>query len=167
MAAFPPLLGVNPAILILGSMPGQQSLAAVQYYAHPRNAFWPIMQHVFGVDSDANYQQRAQQLVKQGVCVWDVLHDCERPGSLDSNIIKTSEQPNDFEGFLNRHPSIILVAFNGQAAGKIFHRHHKGLYDQFPAIRWVNLPSSSPAYAAVSPQKKAELWAQKLKIKPT
>ncbi len=162
MPAFAPILGAQPRILILGSMPGQRSLDVKQYYAHPRNVFWPIMMQLFDVDTELPYQERVSLLMQKGVCVWDVLHDCERPGSLDSRIVRNTEQVNDFHRFFKLHPSLRVVGFNGQAARKIFHRHCKGLYDEWPLMRWVDLPSTSPAHAAVSAADKATIWSQRL-----
>ena len=90
MSGFPPIIGGEPRILILGSMPGIKSLEAVEYYAHPQNAFWWIMAQLFELDLRADYPQRCRALIRAGVAVWDVLHDCERPGSLDSSIVRLS-----------------------------------------------------------------------------
>ncbi len=141
-------------------------MQAQQYYAHPRNAFWPIMAQLFDVNIDADYLQRVAQLEACKVSVWDVLYDCERPGSLDSDIKLASEVVNDFSSFFGQQPSIEAVAFNGLAARKIFQRHCKGVYDKFPEIRWVDLPSSSPAYAAMNLSEKTRVWSQKLLLAP-
>lgn len=166
MPAFPPILGANPKILVLGSMPGQRSLDEQQYYAHPRNAFWPIMAELYQFELTTSYAERKQQLVKNHTAVWDVLHNCERPGSLDQNIVKESEQANDFATFFLRHPSIEIVGFNGQAARKIFNRHCKSLYNKHPKIRWVDLPSTSPAHASLSWLEKCKAWREQLFKKP-
>lgn len=162
MSAFAPVLGSNPTILILGSMPGRVSLDAQQYYAHPRNAFWPIMAELYGFTLTDSYAERTAHLTSSRVAVWDVLHNCERSGSLDSNIVKETEQVNDFSAFLGDHPSIQCLGFNGQAARKIFNRHCKALYSEFINIRWVDLPSTSPAHASLTLQEKCRLWREKL-----
>ncbi len=163
MPAFPPIVGSSPKIVILGSMPSVKSLQAQQYYAHPRNAFWPIMSSLFNVAGD--YACRAAQLTNNRVAVWDVLYSCERDGSLDSNIVAASEQVNDFKLFFSKHRSVTLVGFNGLSARKIFNRHCRFVYDLFPDIAWVDLPSSSPAYAAMSVQQKCQIWGDRLALK--
>ncbi len=162
MPAFLPILGSNPTILILGSMPGKASLDAAQYYAHPRNAFWPIMAELYGVNVDDSYTKRVEKLKQNNVSVWDVLHDCERFGSLDQNIVKETEQVNDFFALFTDHPSIESVGFNGQAARKIFNRHCKALYSNFTDIKWVDLPSTSPAHASLTLQQKCSIWGKQL-----
>lgn len=165
MAAFPPLLGSRPNTLILGSMPGQISLEEHRYYAHPRNAFWYIMSCLCSFEEDIEYDQAVTEVMKNGICVWDVLLDCERQGSLDSNIQRESELPNDFVAFFDKHPTIQVVGFNGKAARKIFTRHFSALVSQLDRVTWVDLPSSSPAYAALNKQAKAKLWIEKLGVK--
>jgi len=96
-----PVAHANAKVLILGSMPGAESLAQQQYYAHPRNAFWPIMASLYGFAADLPYALRLQQLTAHGVALWDVLAYCEREGSLDSAI--RNEQPNDFHRFFAAH----------------------------------------------------------------
>ena len=82
--SFAPVIGERPRILILGSMPGVASLDAVQYYAHPRNVFWPIMAELFSIDASVEYAQRIEQISAALVILWDTLKRCYRPGSLDS-----------------------------------------------------------------------------------
>lgn len=164
MPAFEPLLGSEPKRLILGSMPGKASLQAFQYYAHPRNSFWWIMEQLFGVDATAEYPLRVAELVAQRVAVWDVLHDCERHGSLDSSIVSDSVEVNDFENFFRQQPSIALVGFNGAAAAKLFKRHCSSVKERHPSIEWVTLPSTSPAYASITREEKLQLWRTALTL---
>jgi len=138
-------------------MPGQVSLDRQQYYANPRNAFWWIMSELVPFEMVLNYRQRVEAIVNANVAIWDVLADCQRPGSLDANIVRESEQPNDFDGLFKRCQSIELVAFNGLAAQRIFMRHFKGLLES-QQIVWVALPSTSPAHAAVSREDKLAAW---------
>jgi len=152
-----PVAHANAKVLILGSMPGAESLAQQQYYAHPRNAFWPIMASLYGFAADLPYALRLQQLTAHGVALWDVLAYCEREGSLDSAI--RNEQPNDFHRFFAAHPHISLVALNGGKAAQSFQKHvmpHLTL----PVPRLMALPSTSPAYAAMPFSQKLQLWQQ-------
>jgi len=144
-------------ILILGSMPGQASLAAGQYYAHPRNAFWPIMATLLGFDAALDYPARTRALAAAGVAVWDVLHSCRRPGSLDSSIEAESLVVNDLAGFLAGHRAIEHIFFNGSAAEKLF-RKHLGADPSIATLRLTRLPSTSPAHAALNFAQKLAAW---------
>jgi TDG/mug DNA glycosylase family protein len=156
---FPPTATVSATRLILGSMPGKASLAAYQYYAHPRNTFWQIMNRVLDVPSEASYEKRCQGLVEKGVALWDVLKTCTRTGSLDSDIVESSMVPNDFEAFLRAHPGIRTIFFNGAKAEKTYLRHvQPRLPDRFARIRTVRLPSTSPANASIPLAVKLEHW---------
>ena len=120
--AFPPLTAPNVTRLILGSMPGVASLKAQQYYAHPRNAFWPIMAHLLGFDLGMSYAERVAALQEARIAVWDVLQSCEREGSLDTAIAPASMVANDFAAFFAKHPYITHVFFNGSLAETCFKR---------------------------------------------
>lgn len=152
---FPPVGRADARILILGSLPGQQSIAAQQYYAHPRNAFWPIMKELFGIDG--SYAQRLSRLAAYRIALWDVLASSVRPGSLDSRIQHQSARANDFESFLAGHPDIQLIAFNGKKAEQLFARFVDGDLVG-PEIRQASLPSTSPAYAAMAFSGKLDVW---------
>ncbi|HTO56242.1 MAG TPA: DNA-deoxyinosine glycosylase, partial [Pseudomonadales bacterium] len=111
--SFPPIGRTSARTLILGTMPGVASLAAGQYYGHPRNAFWRIVGELFGFDPAASYATRVRRLADSGVAVWDVLASCERAGSLDSRIDPESVVPNDFADFFAAHRRIERICFNG------------------------------------------------------
>ena len=143
-------------------MPGQISLDQQQYYAHPRNTFWWVMSKIFGFAETLPYSDRVTQLTNSQIAVWDVLYDCVRPGSLDSKIEQQSEQANDFAGFLEANSNIKLIAFNGRAAEKIFMRHCADLFSLIPELKSVSLPSTSPAYAAMSKAEKLGIWQSAL-----
>ena len=147
-------------MLILGSMPGSASHAAQQYYAHPRNAFWPIMSGLFGLDAGGPYEQRCALLLDRRVAVWDVLEHCMRPGSLDASIDPTSIVANDFRTFFRRHSDIKTVFFNGAAAERLFERQVLATLQGTSAagLPRIRLPSTSPAHAAMSLQQKQERW---------
>lgn len=155
--SFAPIATRDARILILGSMPGQASLAAGQYYAHPRNAFWPIMATLLGFDAALDYPARTMALAAAGVAVWDVLHSCRRPGSLDSSIEAESLVVNDLAGFLAGHRAIEHIFFNGSAAEKLF-RKHLGADPSIAKLRLTRLPSTSPAHAALNFAQKLAAW---------
>src|ERR1700733_15718621 len=98
--------------LVLGSMPGVGSRQASRYYAHPRNAFWPIMAKILNVSEESPYETRVQSLLTARIALWDVLHACVRNGSLDSAIESGSGVPNDFASFFKRHPETKFVCFS-------------------------------------------------------
>lgn len=159
----PPLRGLppieNPAarVLVLGSMPGAASLAAGEYYAHPRNLFWPLMGELLGFDPALPYARRIAALKRARIALWDVIGTCERVGSLDARIAPGSVVANDFTGFLARHRSLALICFNGTTAAASWRRHvQAGLADRAP--RCVTLPSSSPANASVALAAKRAAW---------
>lgn len=151
---FAPLAAPGAHILILGSMPGIASLQAGQYYAHPRNSFWPIMGALYGSGPDLPYTERVRMLQASGVAVWDVLQSCEREGSLDTNI--SDEVPNDFTSFFAEHPGIQRIGLNGGKAAASFRKHVAGLAPKGAQV--IALPSTSPAHAARSLAQKCELW---------
>lgn len=171
VTSFQPIAEPSAQTLILGSMPGVLSLKAHQYYAHPHNAFWPIMATICGFSPELPYPQRLEQLKASGVALWDVLHSCVRPGSLDSAIAGGSRVPNDFAAFFKQHPHIRLVGFNGAEAEKSFNTHILPQLNQLPQfvaadMRFVRLPSSSPAHAALSLTQKITAWQQALGVTP-
>ena len=138
----PPIIGAAPCMLILGNMPSVISLTSGQYYGNPQNAFWRITAEVFGFDPAASYEQRVSALRRRDLAVWDVLRSCRRVGSLDSAVERDSMVPNDFRGFLDEHPRIDLLLFNGAAAEANYRR----LVRDAPAVASVRLPSTSPAH---------------------
>lgn len=141
-------------------MPGEASIRAGQYYAHPRNAFWPLMRALFAVPSDATYTSRLVALGEARIALWDVLAECERAGSLDSAIAPTSVVVNDIAGLVASHPGLRVIALNGGTAARLFDRHvAPALAARRPALRVLRLPSTSPAHAAMSLARKAEAWA--------
>lgn len=157
--SFAPVARDDARVLVLGSMPGVASLAARQYYAHPRNAFWPVMSGITGVAADAAYAQRLAGLEAQRIALWDVLRSCMRIGSLDADIDDASIVANDFAGFLQRHRRITHVFFNGGKAEAAFRRHVlRGVIATFPDLVFLRLPSTSPANASYSLARKAECW---------
>lgn len=161
VTSFPPIARSDARVLILGSMPGEASLAARRYYAHPRNAFWPIMSALCGFAADAPYAARLARLRERGIALWDVLQSCERQGSLDGDIVAATAVPNDFAAFLARHRAIVAVACNGGTALRTFTRVARQLTiaRELPIVA---LPSTSPAHAGRSFATKVAMWRSAL-----
>lgn len=165
--SFPAISCHDAKILILGSMPGNVSLAAFQYYAHPRNAFWKIMGELYDFEHTQPYGERVQHLQNQKIAVWDVAQQCIRPGSLDSNIVESSVVANDFNSFFAQHPAIRRVCLNGGKAAALYKKHVLSSLKNANQIEWLALPSTSPANAGMSYEKKADLWRAALKKNET
>jgi hypoxanthine-DNA glycosylase len=153
LEGFPPVVDDDAHVLILGSFPSVQSLAARQYYGNPRNAFWPITGALFGFDGEAPYETRLAALQSHGVALWDVLHKCRRAGSADAKIDLKSMVANDFGQLFANHRGIGRVYFNGQTATKLFHR----LVHVDASVSYQPLPSTSPA-RAMPPGQKLDAW---------
>ena len=156
--SFEPVIGSNPRVIILGSMPGIASLEAVQYYAHPRNAFWPIMGALFEFDHEVDYDARIGEIRKLPIILWDSLQSCHRPGSLDSSIDVASARANDFPGLLQRFPEIRAIFFNGATSEKYFRRLALPKLPAGSEIELLRLPSTSPAHAGMSFEQKLAAW---------
>ncbi len=162
--AFPPILGEAPRLLILGSMPSEASLAARQYYGHPRNAFWPIIETLLGLPAGSDYGRRTHALREHGIALWDVIAACARPGSLDADIRPETVRVNDFAALLTAHPGIRCIAFNGGTAEREFRRRVlPDLGEPHAAIERLRLPSTSPAHAGMRFQDKLAAWQVILK----
>lgn len=156
--SFPPIATPDARILILGSMPGILSLQKQQYYAHPRNGFWRITAEILDFDATAPYEQRVQALQDSNIALWDVLHSCDREGSLDAAITRASMVPNDFVTFFSLHPRIEHVFFNGGTAESVFLKTVRPAIAHFDRISYRRLPSTSPAHAALSHAQKLQAW---------
>jgi len=160
ISGFPPVTGSQPRVLILGSMPGVASLAVQEYYALPRNAFWPIMGELFGAGFELSYRQRLDRLMDRRVALWDVLGSCVRPGSLDAAIDTQSAAANDFSHLFSDYPTINRVFFNGKKAAEMYRRNVLPMLDSAAATIPVSaLPSTSPAHAALSFDAKLAAWS--------
>ena len=155
---FPPIGRADARILILGSMPSRESIARRQYYAHPRNAFWPIVSDLLTIKA-RSYEDRVRQAQRRGIAIWDVLQACFRPGSLDSDIDDQTLVPNDFHPFFSEHPAIRRVFFNGAKAEAVYRKRVlPGLRGAAAALPLERLPSTSPAHAALSLEQKKAAW---------
>lgn len=165
--SFPPVFSSEARVLILGSVPGVRSLQLEEYYGHPQNVFWRIMQSLFGVPHTLRYSERLQQLTRCGVALWDVLESCERVSSLDSDIQRDTVVTNDIASLLHRAPHITRIGLNGATAARYFRQHIRPtLHTEQLALPVVTLPSTSPAYAAMRPENKASRWAELLAVTP-
>ena len=155
---FPPLALPGSRVLILGSMPSRESLARQQYYAHPRNAFWPIVTGLLAIRSDT-YAEQSRLVTEKGIAIWDVLQNCIRPGSLDSDIDDRTAVANDFQSFFDTHREIRQIFFNGAKAESVYLRRVlPGLKDRAASIPHQRLPSTSPAHAGMSFEQKKRAW---------
>ncbi len=155
--SFPPIADENARVLIVGSIPGKASLEAGQYYAHPRNQFWPIMTELLLGVSVTDYAAKVRMLLEADIALWDVMKSCYRPGSLDAAIAKESIIPNDFKAFFDSHPRITRVFFNGATSEQAFRRLVLPELDN-GELTLQRLPSTSPAHAALSYRQKLDSW---------
>jgi hypoxanthine-DNA glycosylase len=150
-AGFPAVVDATTRVLILGSLPGDASLSLAQYYGHPRNAFWRLMEEVLETPLVAlPYEERLASLLSRGVGLWDVIAEAQRPGSLDAAILDPTA--NDLVALVETLPALRGVAFNGGMAARL---GGKLLGERLPALA---LPSSSPAHASRSFAEKAASW---------
>lgn len=136
----PPIIGANPRLLILGTLPGEESLRQQRYYAHPRNHFWPIIAALLKMSVPETDTECRALVIDNGIAVWDVLAAANREGSLDSALNDCT--PNPIADLLKENPLIKTIAFNGQAAHTLFRRH---IARNDPAhVKMIVLTSSSP-----------------------
>jgi len=156
--SFPPVIDRRAHTLILGSMPGQASLDAQQYYAWKHNAFWPVMRRLLRMPESASYEARLRALQAAGFALWDVLAECRREGSLDASIDHDSARANDIASLLQTHPGITLICLNGSTVQTLF-RRHVARTQALPAnLTVLTLPSTSPANARLTPEAKHQAW---------
>lgn len=159
LRGLPPIENPDARALVLGSMPGGQSLLTARYYAHPQNLFWPVMGELLGADPTLPYDERLARLREAGVALWDVIATCEREGSLDSAI--RGAVANDFGAFFAAHPSLRAVLFNGAAAETTFRRQVPPEVVP-PGVQLVRLPSTSPANRGLAADAKLASWRDAL-----
>ena len=154
---FEPVEDANAKILILGTMPGKESLPVGQYYAHPRNSFWPILGELVGAKPALPYKERIQVLRSVGIALWDVLESCVRPTSLDSDIQNATLVSNNFASFFSNHRKVTQVFFNGAKAEEYYRKYVFPFLEE-ESIVYKRLPSTSPANASMSYKRKLEAW---------
>lgn len=152
---FDAVVDTRTRLLILGSLPGERSLALQEYYGNKQNKFWTLMGEVTGVPLvPLSYAERLATLLAHGIGLWDVVAEAHRPGSLDSNI--RARDDNDVPGLLARYPGIGAIAFNGGTAARLGIRV---LGPRAGGYRLFELPSSSPAYTLAYAEKRARWLA--------
>lgn len=149
-----PIIDQNSQVLILGSMPGKESLDKKQYYANQRNHFWDILSSILDHEVSLDYRNRISVLLENKIALWDVIHSCQRIGSLDSNI--KDEEPNNFQELLKLHPNLKLIVFNGGKAYEVFKKQIG--FSSFSRIDFIKLPSTSP-----TPGRNVKSFEDKLK----
>lgn len=147
---FPAIIDASTQVLFLGSFPSIASFEKSFYYAHPRNAFWPIIEEIFAVQLETN-EAKKEFCVEKGLGLWDVIGSCERSNSSDSNL--KNILPNDFKKLLSDYPNIQVIAFTGKKAFDLFQKYNKDL-----KIEKVVLPSTSPAHAAMTREEKNAIY---------
>lgn len=150
--SFPPIISQNANILILGSLPGDLSISKNEYYAHPQNRFWKVLFALFEKPYSTDYSEKVQLLHDQKIALWDVCASAHRPGSMDIDI--TNVIPNDINYLLLQNTTIKTIIFNGQKAQKLFDKH----FDKQQNIKYITLPSTSPANAQFSIDKLLVHW---------
>ena len=155
-------IGPSPRVLVLGSMPSQKSLEKVEYYGHPQNAFWKIMIRYFDLDKDLDYQSRLKHVLDSGIAIWDVIQSCERPGSMDADIVKETIVVNEIEELTRKEPSIKAILLNGGTAETTFKKHLSKENFIKRGIKLEKMPSTSPAYAKMSLDDKYKIWSRVL-----
>jgi hypoxanthine-DNA glycosylase len=141
-------------VLVLGTLPGEESLRRREYYAHPRNLFWPIVFALFGAAPPTNYDERVGFIASRGIALWDVVESGRRLASADATI--RAEIPNAIGELLDAHPEIRAVAFNGSGARRLHDRH----LARRPKLAYLHLPSTSPAYASLGFADKLARWSE-------
>lgn len=160
---FEPIGDRGARVLVLGSLPGRVSLARGEYYAQSQNAFWPIMGCVYGAAPSSTYAERCELLIRHRVALWDVCASARRRGSLDASIDRDSVVINDFTSYFAAHPGVERILFNGAAAFTLYERRVlPKLAGQAAALERLRLPSTSPANASISYDRKLAAWRSSL-----
>jgi hypoxanthine-DNA glycosylase len=148
--SFAPIADSRSKILIMGTIPGKESLKMSAYYAHPQNAFWKIIFKLHNLPFSTDYKVRREMLLENRIALWDVLKVCTRRSSLDNDI--KMEEPNDLHTFLSTHPGISEIFFNGKVASRYFKKYFSNI-----SLPNQPLPSTSPAHA-IKWEQKLEVW---------
>jgi hypoxanthine-DNA glycosylase len=158
--SFPPIVGELPRVLILGTIPGKDSLRLNEYYANSRNTFWKIIYTLLNTEIEIDYKSKTDFIKQNGISIWDVCQKAIRVSSLDSDIEK--EIPNDIRNLIESNPTIKTIAFNGQKAEKLYSKY----FEKFENTKYVTLLSTSPANASYSFEEKFNDWKRIIKPSP-
>jgi hypoxanthine-DNA glycosylase len=151
--SFLPIVDGGSRVLVLGTLPGEESLRRGEYYAHPRDLFWPIVFALFGDRAPAaDYSERVAFIRAQRIAVWDVCEAAQRTASADGTIAE--EVPNAIHELLEAYHGIRAVAFNGTGARRLYDRH----FARRPELLYLALPSTSPAHARLGFAEKLARW---------
>jgi double-stranded uracil-DNA glycosylase len=150
--SFPPIADARARVLVLGTLPGEESLRRREYYAHPRNLFWPIVFALFDASPATDYAERLAFVAAHRIALWDVCEIGERDASADATIRR--ERPNAIDRLLDMHSLIRAVAFNGSAARRLYDRH----FTRRAGLAYLALPSTSPAHARIDFAGKLARW---------
>lgn len=150
--SFAPIIPSEPRILILGSLPGDLSIAKNQYYAHPQNRFWKLLFALFEQEYSSIYTVQINLLQQNQIALWDVCASALRPGSMDTAISEVI--PNNIPNLIARLPHLRIIAFNGQKAEKL----HDKYFQRLPDLEYLTLPSTSPANAQFKIERLIDYW---------
>jgi len=151
--SFPPIVDQRSLVLVLGTLPGEESLRRVEYYAHPRNLFWPIIAALVGAPAPVEYATKLALVTAHRIALWDVCALGERLASADATI--RAEQPNMIDALLDSHPAIRAVVFNGSTARRLYDRH----FVRRSGLAYLAMPSTSPAHARLGFADKLVQWS--------
>ena len=138
---------------MLGTLPGEESLRRGEYYAHPRNLFWPIVFALFGEAPPPDYAERVRMIGARRIALWDVCASAQRVASADTTI--AAEVPNTIDALIDTYPGIRAIAFNGSGARRLYDRH----FSRRPELGYFALPSTSPAHARLGFAEKVAQWS--------
>jgi hypoxanthine-DNA glycosylase len=152
--SFGPISNAETSILILGTLPGDKSLELGEYYGHPRNRFWKIISTITNKKLPLSYSDKKRLLLKCKIGVWDVAHKAHRKGSLDSAI--QGEAENDLDDFIARHKNLKVIGFNGTKSEALFDKY----FDRKSSLKYISLPSTSPANTRIDFHNICTLWRQ-------
>ncbi|MGV8945509.1 MAG: DNA-deoxyinosine glycosylase [Lutibacter sp.] len=152
--SFNPISNLETNVLILGTIPGDKSLELGEYYGHSSNRFWKIISTITNNDLPLTYSDKKELLLKSKIGIWDVAHRANRKGSLDSAI--KDEEPNDLGSFISKHKNLKVIAFNGKKSQALFDKY----FDRKSKIKYIYLPSTSPANTSIDFDNICKLWRQ-------